>query len=131
MGTNIDVVALGGNAIIPAKGKGTIEEQRDVTAGTMHQVAELIKLGRNVIITHGNGPIVGNILERNEAVKDRIPAMPLDICGADSQGGIGYMIQQILKNELAGIGVDKQVVKHFTYGIINGIFFWLAVEECD
>jgi carbamate kinase len=119
LGTNIDVVALGGNAIIPAKGKGTIEEQRDVTTGTMHQVAELILSGRNVIVTHGNGPIVGNILERNEAVRDRIPPMPLDICGADSQGGIGYMIQQILKNELVGIGVDKQVVSLVSQVIVD------------
>ncbi len=106
----IDVVALGGNAIIPADGDGSIEEQRKVTTETMGQVADLIMSGRKIIITHGNGPIVGNILERNEAVKDRIPPMPLDICGADSQGGIGYMIQQILKNELVARGIDRQVV---------------------
>ncbi len=110
MVNGIDVVALGGNAIIPADGDGTIEEQRQVTAETMGQVADLVATGRKIIITHGNGPIVGNILERNEAVKDRIPPMPLDICGADSQGGIGYMIQQILKNELAARGIDRQVV---------------------
>ena len=110
MAGGIDVVALGGNAILPSEGSGTIEEQREVTTRSMEQVADLIESGRNVIITHGNGPIVGNILERNEAAKDRIPPMPLDICGADSQGGIGYMIQQILGNVLRERGIEKPVV---------------------
>lgn len=106
----IDVIALGGNAIIPTDGSGTIKEQRELTTTSMRQVAELILSGRRVIITHGNGPIVGNIVERNEAVKDRIPPMPLDVCGADSQGGIGYMIQQSLRNELAASGAPREVV---------------------
>ena len=106
----MDVVALGGNAIIPTKGSGTIEAQRELTSISMRQVAELIISGRKVIITHGNGPIVGNIVERNEAVKGRIPPMPLDVCGADSQGGIGYMIQQSLRNELSVRGVHREVV---------------------
>jgi carbamate kinase len=106
----IDVIALGGNAIIPTDGSGTIEEQRELTSTSMRQVAELILGGRRVIITHGNGPIVGNIVERNEAVKDRIPPMPLDVCGADSQGGIGYMIQQSLRNELVASGAPREVV---------------------
>ena len=78
LGVGIDVVALGGNAIIPAEGKGTIIEQRELTTDIMQQVADLIALGRSVVLTHGNGPIVGNIMERNEAVRDRIPPMPLD-----------------------------------------------------
>lgn len=119
MSKGIDVIALGGNAIIPAGGDGTIEEQREVTGRTMGQVADLILSGRKVIITHGNGPIVGNILERNESTKDRIPPMPLDICGADSQGGIGYMIQQILKNQLQARGVEKQVVSIVTQVIVS------------
>ncbi len=106
----IDVIALGGNAIIPTKGTGTIEEQRILTDTSMRQVAELISAGRKVIVTHGNGPIVGNIVERNEAVKDRIPPMPLDVCDADSQGGIGYMIQQSLRNELLAKGISREVV---------------------
>jgi carbamate kinase len=106
----MDVIALGGNAIIPTKGSGTIEAQRELTSTSMRQVAELIISGRRVVITHGNGPIVGNIVERNEAVKGRIPPMPLDVCGADSQGGIGYMIQQSLRNELSVRGVHREVV---------------------
>lgn len=110
MAGGIDVVALGGNALIPSDGSGTIEQQREVTAHSMEQVADLIASGRRVIVTHGNGPIVGNILERNEAAKDRIPPMPLDVCGADSQGGIGYMIQQILGNVLRARGIDAPTV---------------------
>jgi carbamate kinase len=106
----IDVIAVGGNAIIPTNGSGTIEAQRTLTSTSMRQVAELIASGRNVIITHGNGPIVGNIVERNEAVKNHIPPMPLDVCGADSQGGIGYMIQQSLRNELEAKGIRRDVV---------------------
>ena len=106
----IDVIAVGGNAIIPTNGSGTIEAQRILTSTSMRQVADLIVSGRKVIVTHGNGPIVGNIVERNEAVKNRIPPMPLDVCGADSQGGIGYMIQQSLGNELNERGVHRDVV---------------------
>jgi len=96
------LVSLGGNAIIPARGAGTYEEQRAITARTMRQVAGLYDSGTRLLLTHGNGPIVGNILIRNEAVRDRIPPMPLDVCGADSQGGIGYMMQQVLRNEFVG-----------------------------
>ncbi len=115
----VDVIALGGNAIIPKSGTGTIEEQRTLTSATMRQVAQFILSGRNVVITHGNGPIVGNIVERNEAVKDRIPPMPLDICGADSQGGIGYMIQQSLLNELNALGSDKAVVSLVSQVVVD------------
>jgi carbamate kinase len=115
----IDVVALGGNAIIPSGGTGTIEEQREVTARSMEHVADIIQSGRKVIITHGNGPIVGNILERNEAAKDRIPPMPLDICGADSQGGIGYMIQQILGNVLRKRGIGNPVVSIVSQVVVS------------
>lgn len=119
MANAIDVIALGGNAIIPAEGKGTIDEQRNLTNDTMRQVAKLIASGRKVVLTHGNGPIVGNIVERNEAIKDRIPPMPLDVCGADSQGGIGYMIQQSLRNELDAIGLSKEVVSIVSQVIVS------------
>jgi carbamate kinase len=85
----------------------------------MEHVADLIESGRKIIITHGNGPIVGNILERNEAAKDRIPPMPLDICGADSQGGIGYMIQQILGNVLRRRGIGNPVVSIVSQVVIS------------
>ena len=112
------LVSLGGNAIIPVKGGGTYAEQRTITADTMHQVAGLYGAGARFMITHGNGPIVGNILIRNEAVRDRIAPMPLDVCGADSQGGIGYMMQQVLGNELGRLGLAPGVVTVVTQVLV-------------
>lgn len=107
---NLDVIALGGNAILPVGKSGTIAEQFLITRITMSQIAKMVAGGRNVVLTHGNGPIVGNIVLRNEALRDSIPPMPLGICVADSQGGIGYMIQQVLRNALNGEGIDRPVV---------------------
>ena len=81
--TRTVLLSLGGNAILPGRGAGTIEEQRRVTDASMLYVADLLEAGGRVILSHGNGPIVGNILIRNEAAKERIPPMPLDVCGAD------------------------------------------------
>ncbi|MFQ5600010.1 MAG: carbamate kinase [Candidatus Krumholzibacteriia bacterium] len=108
------VVGLGGNSIIPSNRAGTIEEQRTLTRATMAQVAAQVGRGGRVVLTHGNGPIIGNIALRNEALARQIPAMPLDVCGADSQGGIGYMIQQALENELAKRGVRSDVISLVT-----------------
>lgn len=119
LANGIDVIALGGNAIIPVGGEGTIAEQRDLTNDTMQQVANLIASGRKVVLTHGNGPIVGNIVERNEAIKERIPPMPLDVCGADSQGGIGYMIQQSLRNELDARKLSREVVSIVSQVVVS------------
>lgn len=107
---DLDVIALGGNAILPAGKSGTIYEQFAITRVTMAQIARLVGQGRNVVLTHGNGPIVGNIVLRNEAMRDTIPPMPLGICVADSQGGIGYMIQQVLRNALLKEGIERDVV---------------------
>src|SRR5258706_11167031 len=90
------MVSLGGNALSPKGGTGTIDEQIAITRKTIRTVARLALPGVRLIITHGNGPVVGNILIRNEAASTIIPPMPLDVCGADSQGGMGYMIQQAL-----------------------------------
>ncbi len=105
------VIALGGNAIIPAGRKGTYEEQVDLTSRTMDQVAALAGEGNQIVLTHGNGPIVGNIVLRNDAglTVHGIPPMPLYVCGADSQGGIGFMIQQALQNSLRGRGLHRPV----------------------
>ncbi len=116
---NLDIIALGGNAILPVGSKGTIRQQFEITRVTMEQIADLIEAGRNVVLTHGNGPIVGNIVIRNEAAKDIIPPMPLDICGADSQGGIGYMIQQTLRNVLEARQVRREVVSVITQVLVS------------
>jgi len=112
------VVSLGGNAILPAGGAGTIEEQFRVTRQTMRHVVDLVRSHR-VAITHGNGPIVGNILIRNEAARDKIPPMPLDVCGADSQGGLGYMIQQTLQNLLSEQGLSQEVATVITQVVVD------------
>lgn len=106
----LDIVALGGNALLPAGGAGTITEQFAITEAAMEQIAALLDNGRRIVLTHGNGPIVGNIVLRNEVARGSIPPMPLDVCGADSQGGIGYMIARSLRDTLAARGVDKDVV---------------------
>lgn len=112
------VVSLGGNAILPAGKSGTIDEQFNVTRETMLQVVDLIRRTR-VVITHGNGPIVGNILIRNEAARAQIPPMPLDVCGADSQGGLGYMIQQTLQNLLREGGLRNQVATVISQVVVD------------
>lgn len=94
------VVALGGNAILQRGQKGTYEEQLANVRKTSEQIAGMILSGKyQVVITHGNGPQVGAILLQNDAgeAKFGVPAMPMDVCGAESQGLIGYMIQQCLK----------------------------------
>jgi carbamate kinase len=113
------VITLGGNAILPGHGKGTIQEQFAVATEAMAGVAEVIASGQPVVLSHGNGPIVGNIAIRNEAAKDRVPPMPLDVCGADSQGGIGYMLQQVLDNELGKRGIRRTVVSLVTQCVVN------------
>lgn len=112
------VVSLGGNALLPAHGPGRIAEQVRVTTQTMAQVVELLQDGEEIVVTHGNGPIVGNILIRNEAAARIIPPTPLDICGADSQGGIGYMIQQVLRNLLRRAAIDREVATIVTQMLV-------------
>ncbi|MFC2083225.1 carbamate kinase [Candidatus Bipolaricaulota bacterium] len=99
------VVALGGNAIIQPGQKGTFEEQMANVHVTCEQLAHMVESGKyRVVVTHGNGPQVGNLLLQNEAGKDVASPMPLFVCGAESQGLIGLMIQQNLGNLLADQG---------------------------
>ncbi len=106
------VVALGGNALLRDNEKGTIEEQEKHTSETLENLIFLIKAGYDLIVTHGNGPQVGNILMRNDAGMQvyGISQMPLDICVADTQGGIGYMIERIFRNILIKHGIRRNVI---------------------
>jgi len=115
------VVALGGNALLRGYQDGTIEEQEQNTKDTLENLIYLIKAGYNLVLTHGNGPQVGNILMRNNAGQEmyKIPAMPLDICVADSQGGIGYMIERVLRNVLVDHGMTKDVVTMVTQVVVD------------
>jgi carbamate kinase len=115
------VIALGGNALLRGNQVGTIEEQEQNTTDTMENIIFLIKEGYNLVITHGNGPQVGNILLQNDAGEEnyQIPQMPLDICVADSQGGIGYMIERILLNVLKKHNINKEVVTLVTQVVVD------------
>lgn len=115
------VVALGGNALLRGNQVGTIEEQEQNTFDTLENIVYMIKEGYNIIIGHGNGPQVGNILMRNDAGENiyNIPQMPLDICVADSQGGIGYMIERTLRNVMKKHGIDKDIIVIVTSVVVD------------
>jgi carbamate kinase len=99
------VVALGGNAILQPGQKGTFEEQYGNVYRAVEQLAAMVLSGKwRLVVTHGNGPQVGNILLQHDAAKTVVPPLPMDVCGAQSQGFIGYMIQQAFHNVLARAG---------------------------
>jgi carbamate kinase len=112
MERKLAVVALGGYALLRGDQAGTIDEQEQNTTETLENLVFLIKEGYDLVITHGNGPQVGNILMRNDAGEQNygIAQMPVDICVADSQGGIGYMIERMFRNVLNKHGIDKNVI---------------------
>jgi len=112
------VIAFGGNAILQSKQKGTVEEQRANVHTACMAVADLVEAGHQVVVTHGNGPQVGAILLQNEIAKEEVPPMPLDMCGAATQGQIGYMIQQSLANILKDRGIAKPVVSVVTQVLV-------------
>lgn len=115
------IIALGGNAIIPAGMEGTYEQQTAITRQTMKQVARLAADGNQVVMTHGNGPVVGNIVLRNDAGMSihGIPVMPMFVCGADSQGGLGFMLQQSLQNALSVLGLAIPVATVVTQVLVD------------
>jgi carbamate kinase len=115
------VIALGGNAIIPVGSQGTFAQQLEITRATMDQVAVLARDGNRVVMTHGNGPVVGNIVLRGDAGEaiHGIPAMPMFVAGADSQGGLGFMLQQSLQNALRAAGVDLPVAAVVTQVLVD------------
>lgn len=113
------LVALGGNAILQRKGRGTAKEQLDNVRRACGHLVGMVKQGHKLVITHGNGPQVGDILLKDELAKATLPPMPLDVCGAESQGMIGYMIQQAMRNELRTVGLDLQVVTVLTETVVD------------
>jgi carbamate kinase len=119
MAEKVIVIALGGNALLQRGQKGTLEEQYDNVKKTVTRIADLIERGYKVVMTHGNGPQVGATLLRHEAAKSIVPPFPLDACGAETQGFIGYMIQQALRNELKTRGIEKYAVTLVTRMIVD------------
>jgi carbamate kinase len=118
---NLIVIALGGNALLQRGQKGTFQEQYENAKITAKKIADLIERGYKVVITHGNGPQVGATLLRHDAGQKiyGIPAFPMDVAGAETQGFIGYMIQQSLRNELKARKIDKYVVTVVTRNIVD------------
>lgn len=112
------VIALGGNAI-STTGKEDIHEQFTNTRRSLGGIVELVQEGFNLAITHGNGPQVGNALLRVERTADKIPALPLGIIVADTEGGMGYMIEQSLQNRLHRLGIKRSVITIVTQVVVD------------
>jgi len=112
------VIALGGNALIGKGEKGFADEQRKNLRRAIRQISKLVK-DHKIVITHGNGPQVGNIYLQQEIAANTVPPMPLDVCGAMSQGMIGYFIQQELKSHLEKIGIEKEVATLLTQVLVD------------
>jgi carbamate kinase len=104
------VVAIGGNSLIKDPAHQTVEDQYQAASDTTGHIAPLIRDGWDIVIVHGNGPQVGFILRRSELAAHELHEVPLDACGADTQGAIGYALQQNLQNDLRRMGVPKRVV---------------------
>ncbi|MEL9999322.1 MAG: carbamate kinase [Thermoplasmata archaeon] len=107
------VIAVGGNALLRQGDKGTAEEQFKRARETAEYISWIFE-GREIALTHGNGPQVGSILLQNEQAKDIVPPMPLDVCGAESQGMIGYMLGQSFSNVLRLRGINKEMITILT-----------------
>jgi carbamate kinase len=111
MAEKIAVIAIGGNSLVKAKGKESIDDQYQAVYETCLHIADLIEKGWTVAIGHGNGPQVGYVLRRSEIAfkTEGIHEIPLDVCGSDTQGATGYMLQQNLYNEFLKRGIQKDV----------------------
>jgi carbamate kinase len=108
--SKLAVVAVGGNSLIKDEKHKTIPDQYAATVETSTHIAGMIEQGWDVVLTHGNGPQVGFILRRSELSRGELHDVPLDYCGADTQGAIGYMFQRALRNEFRKRGIKKQAV---------------------
>ena len=115
----VAVVAVGGNSLIKDKAHQSVPDQYDAAAQSMEHIAGMIQAGWDVVVTHGNGPQVGFIQRRSELSKHELHEVPLDYCGADTQGAIGYMFQRALHNEFAKRGMDKQAATVVTQVLVD------------
>lgn len=113
------VIAIGGNSLIPDNTRREMKYQWDAVRETCGHIASMIKGGWRVVITHGNGPQVGYILRRAELAAHEVHTVPLDIIGADTQGSIGYMVQQALRNSLRSMGIAMNVISLVTQTLVD------------
>ncbi len=119
MNNKLAVVAVGGNSLITDKDNPDVPHQWDAVRETCSHLADMVEDGWTLVITHGNGPQVGYILRRNELAAPEVHATPLDLIVADTQGSIGYMLQQAMRNELGSRGIDKPVVSVVTQVLVD------------
>ncbi|MBS3919549.1 MAG: carbamate kinase [Deltaproteobacteria bacterium] len=113
------VIALGGNAIKQPHELGTAQEQMKNIKNSCQQILQIIQAGYEVVLTHGNGPQIGNLLIQQETGIPQVPVQPMDICGAMTQGQIGYMVQQTLVNGLKTYNLNLNVVTVITQVLVN------------
>lgn len=116
----IAVVAIGGNSLIRAGERGTLEEQRRNLDLTCEGIAAVLSAGYQVVLTHGNGPQVGDAWLRSELAAAQVEPLPLDVCGAETQGSIGYLLQQVLHETLQRRGLSRPVVTMVTQVLVSG-----------
>lgn len=119
MSKKIALIAIGGNALLKEKEKGLQEEQLENARECAEMFGNVIKAGFSLCVVHGNGPQVGNILIQNEMSSGAVATMPMDVCGAESQGEIGYMLEQRLVNHLRRRGCDAPVVTVVTQTAVD------------
>ena len=115
----VAVIALGGNAILRKQDKGTIDEQIKNIMSCSDSIIDLIEKGFKVVLTHGNGPQVGRNILKSEIASHTVPSYPLDVCGAETQGLLGYIIQQTLKSKLEKRGINKEITLIITQVIVD------------
>ncbi len=115
----VAVVAIGGNSLIKDKTHQTVQDQNQAALETCTHIAGMIAAGWQVVVTHGNGPQVGFILRRSELSRHELHEVPLDVCGADTQGAIGYMLQQNLYNEFVHRGMNDLAVTVVTQVVVD------------
>jgi carbamate kinase len=115
----VAVVAVGGNSLIKDEAHKTTADQYDAACESTHHIVDMIEQGWDVVITHGNGPQVGFIHRRSELSAHELHEVPLDFCGADTQGAIGYMFEMALANEFKKRGTDKKAVAIVTQTVVD------------
>src|SRR4030066_2218153 len=119
MKSHLTVLAIGGNSLIKDKNHIALSSQYEAIRETANYIADLVAEGLKIVITHSNGPQVGFLYRRGELARHELPLIPLDICGADTQGAIGYMIQMALLNEFRKLSVEKKVAAVVTKVIVD------------
>ena len=116
---SVALIAFGGNALLKESSEGTIEEQREAADQMCSKLLMIIEKGYGLVITHGNGPQVGNLLIQRDMTKQTIPEMPLDVLVAQTEGSLGYILQQELLNHLRDCQTGKYVVTMITQVLVN------------